>query len=89
MASIYEGVKSLDEARAVELGTEFFEGVARSQGAFDCVIAGCTELPKLIELLQARSTPTVRAFLSRATILDPLEAALDVATMGVDSTRAH
>ncbi len=77
MRAIYDGLKSLDEGRAVEFGTQFFEGVLRNMGDFDCILAGCTELPPIIELLRRRSTPTVGAFLSRVTVLDPLEAALD------------
>jgi len=80
MRAIYDGVKSLDEGRAVEFGTQFFEGVLRNMGDFDCILAGCTELPPIIELLKRRSTPTVGAFLSRVTVLDPLEAALNATT---------
>jgi len=78
MRAIYDGVKSLDEDRAVEFGTQFFEGVLRHMGDFDCILAGCTELPAIIELLKGRGTPAVKAFLSRVTVVDPLDAALDV-----------
>jgi len=76
MRAIYDGLKSLDEGRAVEFGTQFFEGVLRNTGDSDCILAGCTELPPIIELLKGRSTPTVRAFLSRVTVVDPMDAAL-------------
>jgi hypothetical protein len=79
MRTIYEGPKSLDERRAVELGTMFFEAVARGMTDIGCVLAGCTELPTTLELLRERSTSTVRSFLARVDIVDPMDAALAVA----------
>ena len=76
MRAIFEGVKSLNESRAVELGNEFFETIPRSGRDYDCVLAGCTELPLLIDLLRLRGSPAVTAFLSRVKIVDPLEEAL-------------
>ena len=69
-------MKSLDERRAVELGNEFFEAILRSGQDYDCVLAGCTELPLTIDLLKLRGSPAVAAFLSRAKIVDPVEEAL-------------
>jgi hypothetical protein len=43
---------------------------------FDCILAGCTELPLTIDLLKRRGTPAVAALLSRVKIIDPLEEAL-------------
>ena len=76
MSAIFEGMKSLDERRAVELGNEFFETVLRSGRDYDCVLAGCTELPPTIDLLRLRGSPAVAAFLARVTIVDPMEEAL-------------
>ncbi len=76
MRAIFEGMKSLDERRAVELGNEFFETVLRSGRDYDCVLAGCTELPPTIDLLRLRGSPAVAAFLARVKIVDPLEEAL-------------
>ncbi len=76
MSAVFEGMKSLDEHRAVELGNEFFETVVRSGREYDCVLAGCTELPLTIDLLRLRGSPAVAAFLSRVKIIDPLEEAL-------------
>jgi aspartate racemase len=76
MSAIFEGVKSLDERRAVELGNEFFETVLRSGRDYDCILAGCTELPLTIDLLRLRGSPAVAAFLSRVRIVDPVEEAL-------------
>jgi aspartate/glutamate racemase len=74
--AIFEGVKSLDPRRAVQLGNEFFETILRSGRDYDCVLAGCTELAPLIDLLRRNGSPGVTAFLSRVTIVDPVEEAL-------------
>jgi aspartate/glutamate racemase len=76
MSAVYEGIKSLDERRAVELGNEFFDAVERSGRDYDCILAGCTELPLTIDLLRLHGSPAVAAFLARVKIVDPLEAAL-------------
>jgi len=76
MRAIFEGVKALDDRRAVELGNEFFETILGTGRDYDCVLAGCTELPLLIDLLRLRGSPAVAAFLSRVRIVDPLEEAL-------------
>jgi aspartate/glutamate racemase len=76
MSAIFEGVKALDERRAVELGNEFFEAILHSGRDYDCVLAGCTELPHTIDLLRLHGSPAVAAFLSRVNVVDPLEEAL-------------
>jgi aspartate/glutamate racemase len=76
MRTIFEGVKSFDYGRAVELGNEFFETILQTGQDYDCVLAGCTELPLTIDLLRLRGSPAVAAFLSRVRIVDPLEEAL-------------
>jgi aspartate/glutamate racemase len=76
MSAVYEGIKSLDECRAIELGDEFFETILRSGQEYDCVLAGCTELPLTIDLLRLRGSSAVAAFLSRVKIVDPVEEAL-------------
>jgi aspartate/glutamate racemase len=76
MQAIFEGIKSLDERRAVALGNEFFETVLRTGRDYDCILAGCTEIPLTIDLLRQRGSPAVAAFLSQVKIVDPLEEAL-------------
>ena len=72
MRAIFEGVKALDDRRAVELGNEFFETILRTGRDCDCVLAGCTELPLTCS---APRQSAVAAFLSRVKIVDPLEEA--------------
>jgi aspartate/glutamate racemase len=76
MRTIFEGMKSLDERRAVVLGNEFFENILRTGRDYDCVLAGCTEIPLTIDLLRLRGSRPVAAFLSRVKIVDPMEEAL-------------
>jgi aspartate racemase len=76
MRAIFEGVKALDHRRAAELGNEFFETILATGPDFDCVLAGCTEIPVIIDLLRLHGSPTVADFLSRVRIVDPLEEAL-------------
>lgn len=76
MSAVYEGMKSLDERRAVELGNQFFETVLRSGRDYGCILAGCTELPLTINLLRLHGSPAVAAFLARVKIVDPVEEAL-------------
>jgi len=76
MSTIFEGMKSMDECRAVDRGNELFEAILRSGQDYDCILAGCTELPLTIDLLRQKGVPAVAAFLSRIRIVDPMEEAL-------------
>jgi aspartate/glutamate racemase len=76
MRAIFEGVKAVDERRAVELGNAFFEAILQTGRDYDCILAGCTELPLTIDLLRLRGSPAVAAFLSRVRIVDPMEEAV-------------
>jgi len=60
----------------VNSANEFFEGILQTGRDYDCVLAGCTELPLAIDLLRLRGSPAVTAFLSHVRIVDPLEEAL-------------
>ncbi len=76
MSTVFEGMKALNEQRAVELGNQFFEGVLKSGRSYDCILAGCTELPVTIDLLRVHGSSAVSSFLSRVNIVDPVEEAL-------------
>jgi aspartate/glutamate racemase len=76
MSVIFEGMKSLNERRAIEFGNQFFEAILRTGREYDCILAGCTELPLTIDLLKVSGNPAVAAFLSHIKIVDPLEEAL-------------
>jgi len=76
MRAIFEGMKSMNCRRAVELGNEFFETTVAAGRDYDCLLAGCTELPLTIDLLKVHGTPAIRAFLCRVRVVDPVEEAL-------------
>jgi len=76
MRAIFEGIKSLDYRRAVELGNQFFENILEADEDYDGILAGCTEIPLIIDLLKLHGSRQVAAFLSRAKIVDPLMEAL-------------
>jgi len=76
MRAIFEGIKAMNYRRAVEMGNEFFETIVAAGRHYDCLLAGCTELPITIDLLKLHGSPAVTAFLSRVRIVDPVEAAL-------------
>lgn len=76
MRAIFDGMKSLDDLRAVELGNRFFESVLETGHACDAILAGCTEIPLLIDRLKVFGSHRVASFLSRVPIIDPLEEAL-------------
>jgi aspartate/glutamate racemase len=76
MSAIFEGMKSLDRSRAVALGEEFFAAILRSGRNYDCILAGCTEIPLTIDLLRLAGSPAVSAFLCGVRIVDPVAEAL-------------
>jgi len=76
MSAIFEGIKSLDRTRAVELGNQFFAAILETGRDFDGILAGCTEIPLLIDLLRTLGSRRVASFLARVRIVDPLEEAL-------------
>jgi len=76
MSAIFEGMKSLDRSRAVALGEEFFATILRAARDYDCILAGCTEIPLTIDLLRLAGSPAVSAFLSSVRIVDPVAEAL-------------
>jgi len=76
MRAVFDGMKSLDRCRAIELGSQFFENVLETGREYDGILAGCTEIPLLIDLLRSLGSRRVASFLARTRIVDPLEEAL-------------
>lgn len=77
MESIYQGVKAFDCDFACKVGEHFFVELLKIQHNIDCIIAGCSEVPYLLEWLKARSSEQVKGFLSKLEIIDPVELALN------------
>jgi len=73
MRAIYEGVKAFDWKVAAENGAAVFEELLSENPDVECIVAGCTEIPKILETLKRTATRALEARLSRVEILDPVE----------------
>jgi len=69
--AIIDGVKGGNPQAALHWGSEFFS--ALRQNLPDVLLAGCTEIPALIELLQKNAKPWLRSYLCQTPLLDPVE----------------
>ena len=77
MQSIYQGVKTFERDFACKLGEMFFDELLKLEASVDCIIAGCTEIPLLLEWLKTSSEKQVKEFLLKLEIIDPVKLALD------------
>lgn len=77
MQSIYQGVKTSERDFACKLGEHFFLELLKLEPAVDCIIAGCSEIPYLLEWLKHGSERQVKEFLSKLSIIDPVTLALN------------
>lgn len=77
MDCIYQGVKASNHDLTCELGERFFVELLKTQPDPDCIIAGCSEIPCLLELLQGTSTRAVGQFLSALQVINPVQLALN------------
>lgn len=75
MRAIYEGVKAFDWNVAAEHGAAVLEELLWANPDVECIVAGCTEIPKILETLKSTATRELAARLSRMEILDPVELA--------------
>ena len=75
MSAIYQGVKAFDKDYACLQGEELFELLSNTSwnSAFDCVIAGCTEIPILLDWLQVSSQiSSIQRFLTKVVVINPV-----------------
>ena len=77
MQSIYQGVKTSDCDFACQVGEHFFVELLKLQPTVDCIIAGCSEIPYLLEWLKTSSSKQVKEFLSKLEIIDPVQLTLN------------
>ncbi|HYI13060.1 MAG TPA: aspartate/glutamate racemase family protein [Thermoanaerobaculia bacterium] len=81
MRAIYEGVKAFDWKAAAENGAAVLEELLSANPDVECIVAGCTEIPKILDTLKSVATQklverlSLEARLSRVEILDPVELA--------------
>ncbi len=75
MRAIYEGVKAFDWKVAAENGAAVLDELLSANPDVECIVAGCTEIPKILDTLKSAATRELAARLSRVEILDPVELA--------------
>ncbi|KYC41777.1 hypothetical protein WA1_17255 [Scytonema hofmannii PCC 7110] len=88
MEGIYQGVKAFDRDIACQAGEKFFVQMLKTQPDFDCIIAGCSEIPCLFEWLKATSVDKVKQFLSQIEIIDPVQIALQCTAQSFEIVEA-
>ncbi|NEQ12276.1 MAG: hypothetical protein F6K37_42525, partial [Moorea sp. SIO4E2] len=77
MDCIYQGVKASNRDLTCLLGERFFVELLNTQPDPDCIIAGCSEIPCLLEWLQGKTTGAVGEFLSALDVINPVQLALN------------
>ncbi|MBT8494296.1 MAG: aspartate/glutamate racemase family protein [Deltaproteobacteria bacterium] len=76
MQGLYEGVKGCDEDRTLDRGTELMR-VLGQDAHLELYLAGCTEVPELIDVLKQHGTAEIKSILQDVTVIDPVVLALD------------
>jgi aspartate racemase len=76
MDGIYQGVKSFERDFACQAGEKLFQEFLKTESEIDCIIAGCSEVPYLLDWLKLTASDSVQQFLSSVEIIDPIGLAL-------------
>ena len=79
MRAIYDGIKALDRETACAAGEAVVAGILATHPDIGCVVAGCTEIPQILALVQRAGSEDLRNRLSRIEVIDPVELALQAA----------
>jgi aspartate/glutamate racemase len=75
MRAIYEGVKALDWKIAAAAGEAVLTEILAANPDVDCIVAGCTEIPQILALLQRSASDALKKRLAGVEVLDPVELA--------------
>jgi aspartate racemase len=76
MDGIYQGVKAFERDFACQAGEKLFRKFLKTDSKIDCIIAGCSEVPYLLDWLKLTASDSVQQFLSSVEIIDPVQLAL-------------
>lgn len=76
MDGIYQGVKAFDRDLACQAGEKLFRDFLKTESEINCIIAGCTEIPYLLDWVKRSTSDVVQQFLSAVEIIDPVQLAL-------------
>lgn len=75
MSAIYSGIKAQNLDKTLQFGESFFLETMQKNKSIDGIIAGCTEIPELIDILRKHGRKEVRQFLDSVVVIDPIRAA--------------
>ncbi|HUP62204.1 MAG TPA: aspartate/glutamate racemase family protein [Thermoanaerobaculia bacterium] len=76
MRAIYEGLKALDWETASVAGEAVFAEVLATHPDIECIVAACTEIPPILDLVKRTGSEDLRKRLSRIDVVDSVELAL-------------
>jgi aspartate/glutamate racemase len=75
MRAIYAGIKALDWETASAAGETVFAELLTTHTEIGCIVAGCTEIPRILDLLQRTGSEDLKKRLSGIDVVDPVELA--------------
>jgi len=79
MRAIYEGLKALDWETASAAGEAVFAELLGTSADIGCIIAACTEIPPILDLVKRTGSEDLKKRLSRIDVVDPVELAFHAA----------
>jgi|GEM_PF-2622393 len=77
--AIYDGLKALDWETASAAGETVVAELLATNTDIGCIVAACTEIPPILDLLKRTGREDLKERLSRIPIIDPVELALSAA----------
>lgn len=75
MRAIYEGLKALDWETASAAGEAVFAELFATRTDIGCIVAACTEIPPILDLLKRTGSEDLKKRLSAIDVIDPVELA--------------
>jgi len=78
-SAIYAGLKALDWETASAAGEAVFAEIFSTSTGIGSIVAACTEIPEILELLQRTGSEDLKQRLARMDVIDPVELALGAA----------
>ncbi len=75
--AIYDGLKALDWETASAAGEAVFAELLAANTDIGRIVAACTEIPPILDLLKRTGREDLKARLSRIEVIDPVELALN------------
>jgi aspartate racemase len=80
--TINRGVKGGDTETLLAVGGELMQQLISRPNPPDALLAGCTEIPIILDTLRTRGDEEVRIFLERTEVIDPVRNIMDAISSG-------